>query len=162
MLSKALRFVALALVLSAGLLAAPSPSLALGKSNYLEDKLLNWLKGTAFGTAPTAIYVALSNGDPTDADSGGTDVTTTLRTAGRVSATFGTILTTTTANTMCNSGTVDFGAAAAGATITHFKLYDAATAGNMLYSNALTGGSQAVSAGTNVSFTAGSLCVTEE
>lgn len=133
-----------------------------GKSNYLEDKILNWVKGTAFGTAPSAVYVGLWNGDPTDAGTGGTEVTTTIRTAGRVAATFGSITTTTGADTEANTADVDFGNAAGGATFTHFAVWDAASAGNMLYSNALTGGSQTVSAGTDVKFATGALVISED
>lgn len=128
-----------------------------GMSNYLEDKNLNWIKGSAFGTAPTNVYVGLFNGDPTDTGAGGSEVTTTIRVAGRVAATFASITTAAGANTMANSADVDFGSAAAGATMTHFAVFDAASAGNMLMASALTGGSQAVSLGTAVKFLAGSL-----
>lgn len=134
-----------------------------GKSNYLEDKVLNWaLKGTAMGTAPVTAYVALFNGDPLDTGAGGTEVTTTIRVAGRVAGTFGTITVNAGADTITNTALIDFGAAAGGATFTHFAIFDAASAGNMLYSNALTGGSQTVSAGTNVSFAIGALVVSED
>ena len=42
-----------------------------GKSAYLEDKMLNWMKGTAFGTAPTTVYVALFTTNPTADDGTG-------------------------------------------------------------------------------------------
>jgi hypothetical protein len=106
-----------------------------GKSNYLENLILNWIKGSAFASAPSGVYVGLFNGDPTDAGSGGTEVTTT---------------------------DVDFGNAAGDATISHFALFDAASAGNMLYSGPLTGGTQSVSSGTGVKFNSGSLTVSED
>lgn len=134
-----------------------------GKSNYLEDKVLNWaLKAVAMGTAPAAVYVGLFNGDPLDTGAGGTEVTTTIRVAGRVAGTFGSITTASGANTIANSADVDFGNAAAGATVSHFAIFDASTSGNMLYSAALTGGSQAVSLGTAVKFTAGQLVISED
>lgn len=134
-----------------------------GKSNYLEDKVINWaLKAGAMGTAPVAVYVAIFNGDPLDTAAGGTEVTTTIRVAGRVAGTFGSITTAAGANTITNSAEVDFGNAAAGATMTHFAIFDAASAGNMLYSAALTGGSQSVSAGTQVKFNVGALTVSED
>lgn len=97
-------------------------------SNYLANEILDWIKGGAMPTAPAAVHVALFNGDPTAAGTGGTDVTTTIRTAGRVSVTWG----ATTARAIENSAAVDFGVAAGGATVTHLAIYDAATAGNML------------------------------
>lgn len=134
-----------------------------GKSNYLEDKVINWaLKATAMGTAPANVYVGLFNGDPLDTGAGGAEVTTTIRVAGRVAAVFGSITTAAGANSIANSAEVDFGSAAAGATMTHFGIFDAASAGNMLYSAALTGGAQAVALGTVVKFAVSALTVTEE
>jgi hypothetical protein len=133
-----------------------------GKSNYLENLILNWIKGSAFASAPSGVYVGLFNGDPTDAGSGGTEVTTTVRVAGRVAVTFGSITTATGANSMPSNADVDFGNAAGDATISHFALFDAASAGNMLYSGPLTGGTQSVSSGTGVKFNSGSLTVSED
>lgn len=124
-------------------------------SDYMEDKILNWLKGTAFGAAPGAVYVGLFNGSPTDAGGGGAEVTTTIRTAGRVAVTFGAL----SGGAMSNSAVVDFGAAAGDATVSHFGLFDAAAGGNLLMHGALTAGSQAVSAGTNVVWPIGDLDV---
>lgn len=137
-----------------------------GKSNYLEDKVLNWaLKAIAMGTAPTTVYVGLHVGDPTDAGTGGTEVTATIRAAGRVAATFGSITTASGANTISNTAEVDFGDADGSVTgVSHFSLWDNPTpgSGNMLYSNALTGGAQDISAGTQVSFAIGDLDLSED
>lgn len=124
-----------------------------GNSNYLAGKVLAWAIGTTMPAAPTAVYVALFNGDPTDAGTGGTEVTTTVRTAGRVAAAFGAV----SGKSMANSAAVNFGNAAAGTTVTHFAIFDAQTAGNMLGSNALTSGSGALAAGASFSFPVGSL-----
>lgn len=126
-----------------------------GFSNYTQNAVLNWLKGTTMPTAPAALYVALFNGDPTDAGSGGTDVTTTVRTAGRVAATFGAISGNTS---IANSADVDFGAAAGAATVSHFAIYDAATEGNMLGSAALAS-SQSVASTNLVKFATGALAI---
>lgn len=124
-------------------------------SDYMEAKICNWMKGTAFGTAPTDIYVALFNGSPTDTGSGGTEVTATIRAAGRVAVTFGTV----TDGAMSNDAAVDFGTAEGGATVSHFALFDAASSGNMLMYGALNGGSQAIAAGNQVSFPIGDIDV---
>lgn len=124
-----------------------------GNSVYFGNLIENWLKGSAMPTAPTAVYVALFNGDPTDAGTGGTEVTTTVRTAGRVAVAYGTVAN----KSMTNSAVVNFGAAAAGATITHFAIFDATSGGNMLGSNPLGSGAGAVSEGTTVSFAIGAL-----
>jgi hypothetical protein len=121
-------------------------------SAYLANKILNWIKGTAFGTAPTAIYVALYSSDPGVDGTGGTDVTTTIRTAGRVAVTFGAVAS----RAIANSADVDFGTAAGGATVSHFGLWDASTAGNCIGTSPLTA-SKTVATGDAVSFPTGSL-----
>ena len=124
-----------------------------GMSIYLENQLLGWIKGANFAAAPAATYVALFNGDPTDAGSSGTDVTTTIRPAGRVAATFGAI----TGQAISNAGAISFGSATAGTNVTHFAIYDAGSGGNMLASAALSGGPQAIATGIIVSFASGAL-----
>lgn len=131
----------------------------MSKSDYLETALCNWVKGTTMPAAPAAVFVALFNGDPTDAGSGGTEVTTTIRVAGRVAVTFGSI---SGGGTMSNSAIVNFGNADAGATVTHFAVYDAASAGNLLGSAALSGGSQVISTGNPVAFAIGALVWNED
>lgn len=121
-------------------------------STYLENEILNWIKGTTFDAAPATVYVALFNGDPGKAGAGGTEVTATIRVAGRQSVTFGSI----TSGVISNSGVVDFGLAAAGATVTHYALFDAASAGNLLGSAALND-TRVVATGNAVTFATGAL-----
>jgi hypothetical protein len=123
-------------------------------SNYMEQAICNWIKGTTFPSAPAAVYVGLFSSDPTDANSG-TEVTTTIRVAGRVAATFGTV----TNGVMSNSALIDFGNAAGSASITHFGLFDAASAGNLLVHGPVTGGGTA-NVGNPVSFASGALIIT--
>ena len=95
-------------------------------SQYLEDQVLNWLKGTPF--APTGpVYVDLL-------DSGSSSLLTTLTgSATRPSVTFGAISTDGNGRIMSNSGVVTFTASAiAGGVVAYVALYDAATAGNQL------------------------------
>lgn len=97
-----------------------------GFSDYLENKILDHLRGTAY-TVPAGLFVALYSAAPSDAG-GGTEVTTILRPAGRPVATFA----AASNGAMSNSGTVDFGASAGTASVTHFGLFDAASGGNFL------------------------------
>lgn len=131
----------------------------MSKSDYLETAICNWIKGTTMPAAPAAVYVALFNGDPLDTGAGGSEVTTTIRVAGRVAVAFGSI---SGGGLMSNSGIVNFGNAAGAATVTHFAVYDAASTGNLLGSGALTGGSQSIGAGVPVSFAIGSLTWNED
>lgn len=102
-------------------------------STYLANEILDWFKGTSMPSAPSAVYIALFNGDPTATGTGGTEVTSTIRPAGRVAVTFGAI----TSRQITNSADVDFGTADAGASVTHAAIFDAATAGNLLSYTAL-------------------------
>lgn len=120
-----------------------------GLSHYAQNYLLNWIKGLT-------LYVGLFSSDPTDANTGGTEVTTTLRAGGRVAVILGSISNN---NAVANTNTVDFGSAAGGATVSHFAFFDAPTAGNKIGSAAITGGAQSVSTGNNVSFAAGALTI---
>lgn len=132
-----------------------------GFTDYVENALLNWLKGVTFPAAPAAVYVGLFSAAPSDAG-GGTEVTTTIRVAGRVAATFGSIgAGSGTASQIANNAIVDFGTAAGGATVTHFGIFDAASAGNLLGWAALST-PQTVSANNVVSFAASALTVSED
>ena len=124
-----------------------------GFSDYTENKVLDLLRGTAW-TPPAGLYIGLYSAAPTDAG-GGTEVTTTIRVAGRVAATF----PAASGGTMSNSALVDFGTAAGAATVTHFGIFDAASGGNLLAWNAVTT-PLAIGAGVQVSFPIGTLTVT--
>ncbi len=127
-----------------------------GFGSGLEAGILGWLKGTALGPAPAALWLALFNGDPTDAGTGGGEVTATIRPAGRVAAGFGSI----GGGAMSNAAAIDFGTAAGTATVSHFALFDGSSGGILLLSGALSGGAQAVAAGNQVGVAAGALTVT--
>lgn len=120
-------------------------------SNYLEAKAANWLKGTAFGTAPTTIYVELRNGNPTDTGSGGTATTGVNRAAVTLAAASG--------GATSNSAEVDFGTASASGTADYFGIWDASTAGNLLCYGALTA-SKSINNGDPVTIAASALTVT--
>lgn len=94
-------------------------------SNYSANAFLNWLRGSAFPSAPTDVYMALFNGNPT---SGGTEVTTTIRAAGRVAIDYDVVAS----RAIENASDIDFGEAAGGATVTFLGVYDAASGGNLL------------------------------
>jgi hypothetical protein len=116
-------------------------------SAYLGDKLLNWIKGTAFGTAPASAYAALWNGDP---DAGGTEVTGTVNLT-RQAVTWGSV----SSRALTNTAEVNFGTANAGATVTFVTLEDAASASNRLSKKAIA--SAGVTSGEKVAIAAGAL-----
>lgn len=96
-------------------------------SNYLANKVLtdNFDGGTPF--------VALYSSNPGNAGTGGTDVTATIRSAGRVAASFGAVAS----RAVANDAAVEFGNAEGAAAVSHFGIWDAATGGNYLGGGAL-------------------------
>jgi hypothetical protein len=123
-------------------------------STYFGNKIVRWIAGIDMPTAPVAVYLALFNGDPKAA---GSEVTTTIRTAGRIAASF-TAPAAGNTNTMTTDADADFGAAAAGATVTHVAVMDAASGGNIIGSHSV--GTNTISAGQDVKFSAGNLTFT--
>lgn len=119
-------------------------------SQYVADAILNWTKNAvAFPAEPTAVYVALFNGNPT---SGGTEITNTIKgTANRDAVTLGAIATSGTNREVSNSELTITASAAAGATADYVAIYDAQTAGNLLYYEALTA-SKTITTGDEVKF----------
>jgi hypothetical protein len=119
-------------------------------TNYTANKVLNVLKNTAF-SAISAVYIGFVNGDPTRAGTGGTEITTTIRTAGRLAITFDSPVN----GVMTNTSKVDFGASAGSTTIKAIGIYDAASGGNLLFYKNIP--QLSVSAGQNVIIKKGSL-----
>jgi hypothetical protein len=121
------------------------------------NDLVDWLVGKDDPPAIGTRYAALFDGDP---QGSGTEVTTDIRPSGRVAITSD-METAGTTNDGKSSSTadIDFGNADSGATVTHIAIYDAASGGNLLMSDVLTGGSQTVTAGNPVKIPSGDLTV---
>lgn len=116
-------------------------------SSYLGDKLLNWFKGTAFGTAPSSVYATLFNGDP---DSGGTEVTGTVGLT-RQAISWGTV----SARALSNNAEINYGTASGSATVTYVSLEDAASSSNRLSKKSIT--STGIVSGEKVAIAVGAL-----
>lgn len=120
-------------------------------SNYLENKLIDWLfRGVAF-TPPTHLYIALLTSAPSDVDTGATiaELTSTGGYARTIldpsttnwAATNGLTTTTNpssgTGGTTANNVAINFPQASANwsGVVTHFAIVDSATigAGNVLF-----------------------------
>lgn len=117
-------------------------------SDYLENKIIDWLlRGQTF-TPPTTVYVGLLTAAPSDAG-GGTEVSggsyarvavasSLSNWAGSQSA-GSTAASTGTGGTTSNNAAVTFPAPTANwGAVTHFGVYDASAAGNLLFYAALT------------------------
>lgn len=126
-----------------------------GASDYLENKLLDHILRNSAFTQPSALYVSLHTGDPKDDDTGANEL------AGggyaRQSATFN------AANNGAASNTADLTFAAldgvSATPITHFGIYDHATAGNLLITGTLNA-PKTVPNGEDAVFRAGNLTIT--
>ena len=126
-------------------------------SNYLEDQITGWIAGTTFASAPTATFVQLYNGDPTDTGSSGTALYSRVSVAsGAGSWTRGTggngTITNASAITITSSAT-------ATASATFVAVWDASASGNLLFYGALTT-AKTIASGDEVKFNASALTLT--
>lgn len=124
-------------------------------SDYSEKLLLDWLMTNGTATRPTNWYVALYTAAPNDAG-GGTEVSGNGYS--RQSVTFA--AATSGAGTTSNTGDVVFTAAGGSwGTITHIGIFDASSAGNLLWHGALTA-SKTVADGDTLQFSTGNIDLT--
>lgn len=101
-------------------------------SDYLENEILDHILGTGAYTMPAGVYVGLSTGSFND-DNSGTELTGNGY--ARVAITFGAAASAVASN----NAAVEFPAASGSwGTVSHFGLFDAASAGNLLIHGALT------------------------
>ena len=106
-----------------------------GFSDYWENKILDHIFGKGSYTPPT-IYVGLSTADPTDSGSGLAEPSGNGYARVQTSASD---WDDASNGTIENSSDITFTQATGNwGTITHFTLFDAATAGNMLAYGALS------------------------
>ena len=133
------------------------------KSSYLEGKLLDLTLGGVAFTAPATVYVALYTAAPTDAG-GGTEVSggSYARPAVTNNAT-NWPAATGSPRSKANGAVITYPTPSANwGTVTHFGIFDALTAGNLLYWAPLTA-SKVINNGDGApSFAAGALTVSED
>ena len=127
-------------------------------SIYIRDIQLNWLKGTTALAAISTSYMGLHS--TLFADGTGTELTTTVRTAGRLailSTAWDAITTSGVATITKNSNNIDFGLSAGNAFgYTRVGFWNAASAGNLIFIG-VSLAPQDILTGTTVLFTAGSI-----
>ena len=123
-------------------------------SNYLENEILDWVNGGAFPTQPSATWVQLFNGSPTEDGSGGTALYS------RIAVNAGGWTTTTGATaTITNTTAITITSAASSATsATDFGIFDNSTDGNLLFLGELAT-SKTIAIGDEVKFNASSLTI---
>jgi hypothetical protein len=136
-----------------------------GASQVVENARLNWLKGTTYTAAPATVYIALFTTAPTD-DAGASAVEVSGGSYARASITTSTGWSTISGapsapGQISNSGVITFATPSASwGTVLAIGIYDAVSAGNLLYWNTIT--SQAIGSGVVASFAIGALIVTED
>jgi len=106
-------------------------------SNYAELKILEHTTGKTAWTIPTNVYVKLHTADAGEAGTSNAATETTRKVAAWATAASGSIAT---------SATLEWTNVAATETYSHWSLWDASTAGNCLWTGALSS-SAAVTAG---------------
>ena len=143
-----------------------------GKSDYLENKFLDWLlRGQAF-TPPATVYVGLFTATPSDAG-GGTEVVGGSYARVAVASSLvnwagtqgpGTTTTSSGSNGQTsNNVAVTFPTSSASwGTVAWFGVFDAASGGNLLGWGTLGVGPQAVPSGNTPSFAPGTLVWAED
>tara|TARA_B110000503_G_scaffold119677_1_gene181676 strand:- start:999 stop:1367 length:369 start_codon:yes stop_codon:yes gene_type:complete len=113
-------------------------------SNYAELKILEHLTGKTAWTMPTTVYIKLHTADPGEAATSSAATEATRKAASWASAASGSIAI---------SGTIEWVNVSTTETYSHWSAWDASTAGNALWSGALTS-SAAVTAGDTFQITA--------
>ena len=106
-------------------------------SNYAELKILDHTTGTTSWTAPSGVYIKLHTGDPGEAGTSNAATEATRKVVTFSAAASGSI---------ASSATVEWTNVSTTETYSHWSLWDASTAGNNLWSGALSS-SAAVTAG---------------
>lgn len=128
-------------------------------SDYLEAQLLSHVFRTGTYTKPATVYVALFTGAPSDSG-GGTEVSGNAYARQPIVSADAQWTAPGAAGLIDNVAAITFPVAtpAGWGTITHIGLFDAATAGNLLFHGALTA-SKAIGAGDQLIIPAGNLDV---
>lgn len=124
-------------------------------SDYAEKLLLDWLMTSGSATRPTAWYVALYTAAPSDSG-GGTEVSGNAYSRQAVAFDAASSPSGTTSNTAAVTFTAaggDWG------TITHIGIFDASTAGNLLWHGAMTA-AKTIADGDTLEFAIGNIDLT--
>lgn len=99
-------------------------------SNFLEDALLDHIRGGTAYTQPTSLHIKLHIGDPGETGTANAATETTRKTA-----TFG---AASSGSMALSNSPLEWALVAATETYTHFSVWDNSTAGNCLGSGALS------------------------
>lgn len=125
----------------------------------LADDILNWVKGTTFTAAPANLYVGLFSTTPTANTGSGTEISGSSYARQAVASSAWSAISQnadTIHDQISNSNAITFPAVTtSGYTVVGVGVWDAATAGNLLWYQAVT--SQAVAVGNQYQIASGQL-----
>lgn len=122
---------------------------------YFGNKSLRWLNNQADMPArPTALYIGLFNGNP---KTSGTEVGATIKAAGKRQLVTFASLASGAGHVLTSNVLVDWGLSEGATSISHYALFDDATAGNMYASKPVAGGPLPVAIGSAVNFASGAI-----
>lgn len=128
------------------------------KSNYLERKVLDHVLGTASMTVTAQCYIALFTSLPSDTSSGAEVVGGSYA---RQAIDFNPATTDVDGVTIASNSNIPTFTNMPTCTVTHFAIFDALTAGNMLYHGELTS-SKSFTAGDDMPVPVGAIMVREQ
>jgi len=125
-------------------------------SQYFEQKIINWTRGTAFATTPTALEIRLHRSNPLDDYSGADEVPGGVGYVKQAIVLSAPSSIVSTGSSTVNVGNILFGpATGAWGSITHFSIHGSATDTNFYFFGAflaaqsvITGGSYSIPNGT--------------
>ena len=124
-------------------------------SDYLELKFLDHFTGTASTSAPAAVYLGLSTASMND-DASGTELSGSNYS--RKAITFA----AASSGSIASNAAVEFDAATGSwGTVTHWGIWDASTAGNLLFHGAFTTG-KAIASGDILKVASGQLTISAD
>jgi len=126
----------------------------MAKSNYLENKILDYVLRDTADWAPSAVYLALHTADPTDAGSG---AEVSGNGYSRQAITFAAASSGSSASNSVEEFTASGGSFG---TVTHFGIWDASSGSNLLYHGALTN-PKAIADGDTLRFASGAITISE-
>lgn len=131
------------------------------KSNYLDNKILNFIFNGGTFTAPSTVYIALFTTKPAADGTGGTEVSGNGY--ARLAVTANTTNFPTTSTESLQNGPALIFAASTGSwgTITSFAFMDASSGGNFLYIGDLASNVTVSSSGIQPTFGSNAITVTE-
>jgi hypothetical protein len=125
-------------------------------SNYLEKKFVDHLTGVASYTAPSTLYLALYSATPSDSG-GGTELTSgTAPGYSRQAVTFNAYAASIADKALSSNAPVFTASGGNWPNVTHVGIFDASTAGNLLWYGAMTAAEQINDLGT-LTFNAGDI-----